>query len=114
MKLTSKVVHTDRIATILSIADDQTTWTVPSRCIEGGASWLLRFSEWIPSRDERIELASMLDSFTELINSSQKDLIEYAKAIRDGMDEASRLVSCETCRDHECDGIAKDVFDDRD
>jgi len=73
------------IATMIHVSDG-TQWSFPTPDPDGSASWRLRYTEWQPSREERLLIASILDSYTDLVYApNQKKVSLVIKGIKEGM-----------------------------
>lgn len=60
------VVLRTTVATIINMPNG-TQWAFPSPDVDGSASWRLRYTEWQPTKEERLLLASILDAYTDLV-----------------------------------------------
>jgi hypothetical protein len=87
--MSEKVIAKTTVGTMIAL-EDQTQWTFPTPDVDGSASWKLRYTNWEPSRTERLMLASILDSYTDLIYSrTQKKILNTVKGIKRGMHESN-------------------------
>ena len=81
------VVFKSNVATMIHVSDG-TQWSFPTPDVEGSASWKFRYTDWQPSREERLLLASILDSYTDLVYApNQKKSALVIKGIKEGMKE---------------------------
>lgn len=62
--------------------DDCTGWTLPTRHSDGSAAWRLTHTEWRPNKEERLQIASMLEVLSELIDMPLNHAREYLKQFK--------------------------------
>ena len=80
-----KVVYTNKVATGICVSDG-TQWTFPTPDVDGSASWKLRHTDWQPTKEERLLLAAILDSYRELVYApNQQKITLVTKGIKAGM-----------------------------
>lgn len=75
---------------------DETLWAFPAVLPEGGGvSWMLRHTTWTPTKEERLALAAMLDSYKALVYATGK---KRALVVRD-IKEARKTRKAEDTHD---------------